>query len=69
MESRVLTSLKNVGGETDAWPRGQDVTALSPPSYQLHPQLCSPASFPDGLPRGPDEAAEELAVSRTHLSN
>lgn len=59
--------LKMSGGKIDAWPRGQHVTALSPD--QLHVQPCSPASFPVGRPRGPDEEAEELAVSRTHLSD
>ena len=46
------------GGKIDAWPRGQ---CVQPPG-QLRPQPCSPASFPDGLPRGLDEAVEKIEV-------
>lgn len=41
--------------------RGLEASVCSPPG-QLRPQPCSPASFPDGLPRGPDEAVEKIEV-------
>ena len=41
--------------------RGPEASVWHPPG-QLRPQPCSPASFPDGLPRGPDEEVEEIKL-------